>query len=70
MRNEDGSNTFINYPLHDCTDEDMANFHPHDEESLITENNWDNLLNMSIRDTLKCLDKSVYDEALLKPNSL
>ena len=29
----DGSNTFIDYPLHDCTEEDLAQFYAYDEDS-------------------------------------
>ena len=70
MKLWNGSNIFIDYPLHDCTEEDFANFYPYDEESSATENNWEVLLNFSVKDTLRCLDKSAYEQALMKPNSI
>ena len=48
----------------------MANFYPHDEESSVTEKNWENFLNISIKDTLRCIDKSAYNQAIMKPNSV
>ena len=45
----------------------MAEFYPYDEESLGTEKVWENLLQIRIKDTLKCLDKKVYEELVMKP---
>ena len=33
IKNEDGSNEFIDFPLHDCTEEDLAHFYSSDDES-------------------------------------
>ena len=66
-RDDDGSSQFIDYPLHDCTEEDLANFYPHDEVSKAIENKWDSLLQINLEATLKCLDKNAYNDIIQIP---
>ena len=56
IKNDDGSDTFLDYPLHDCTQEDLAHFYQADEETQAMQKNWENLVQASIEDSLKCLD--------------
>ena len=70
IKNEDGSNDFIDHPLHDCTEEDLAQFYAYDDESLAIEKNWENLMQINLKDTLKCLSQNSYEEAVMKPNSV
>ena len=50
--NEDGSNTFSDYPLRDCTEEDLAHFYPFSDAASTSLNLWENQLQMKIKDTL------------------
>lgn len=69
IKHEDGSNEFIDYPIHDCTEEDFAQFYAYDDDSLIKEKNWESLLQIKIKDTLKCLSQRAYEESVMKPES-
>ena len=70
IKHVDGSNEFIDYPMHDCTEEDFAHFYSYDDESFYLEKNWETLLQMKIKDTLKCLSKKAYEEVIMKPNGI
>ena len=60
VKNEDGSQDFFDYPLHDCTDEEYAQFYTPDDDHVDTIKNWENILGVNMKDTYKCLDNSAY----------
>ena len=65
---KDGTWTFTDQPLRDCTEDDWATFYEPDEVTEIQMKTFENLLNIKIKDTFKCLDQ--FTEVAVKPNAI
>ena len=66
FKSEDESWKFLDRPLRNCTEKDWAKFHEPDEETKTRINTWSRQLNVTLKDTFKCLDS--YENIALKPN--
>ena len=55
IKNDDGSREFVDLPLHNCTEEDLAQFYDLDDEGKITMKTYETELGIELKDTLKCM---------------
>lgn len=69
-KNADGSQEFIDLPLHDCTEEDFAEFHTLDADSAAYVKTFETELGIELKDTMKCLNADDYKGQMIKPNSI
>ena len=56
FKSEDESWKFLDRPLRNCTEKDWAKFYEPDQETLTKINSWSKQLNITLKDTFKCID--------------
>ena len=70
LKNNDGSQTFIDMPLHDCTEEDFEHFYEPDSETEVIIKSWEGIINFKMFESFKCMNTDAYEEMFMKANKI